>query len=352
MMLNANYVKLKTHLRLAIQRLKMAEKKKTELAQKSRKEIAEYLNIGKLERAKIRVEHIIREDYLVEAMGLVEMYCDLLITRFGLIEQVKTLDDGLAEAVSSLLWVAPRLQTDISEMKIVADLLTQKYGKQYAQAARDGTLSTISEKLRMKMAIEAPPKVLVEKYLIEIAKALNIDYEPDESVFEEERQRVESAKRKEEAVLIDFNELHNHDPMLPPQLPSTSGASALPPHLPTRAPDAGIVRPIGFDLNNSALIKKEFESLHHTNEDHCAKEPSQSPPPNYFDSISTPPFNKSNSSNSSLSGSTSRPNQPVLPNVPKSLPNTTPANQNATNDDDDNIDFDDLAKRFESLKKN
>lgn len=53
------------HLFLIV-RLKMAEKKKTELAQKSRKEIAEYLNIGKLERAKIRVEHIIREDYLVE----------------------------------------------------------------------------------------------------------------------------------------------------------------------------------------------------------------------------------------------------------------------------------------------
>ena len=125
----------------------MAEKKKTELAQKSRKEIGEYLNNGKHERAKIRVEHIIREDYLVEAMELVEMYCDLLITRFGLIEQVKTLDDGLAEAVSSLLWVAPRLQTDISELKVVSDLLTQKYGKQYAQAARDNQLPTISEKL-------------------------------------------------------------------------------------------------------------------------------------------------------------------------------------------------------------
>ena len=75
------------------------------------------------------------------------MYCDLLITRFGLIEQVKTLDDGLAEAVSSLLWVAPRLQTDISELKIIGDLLTAKYGKQYAQAAKENQLSSISEKL-------------------------------------------------------------------------------------------------------------------------------------------------------------------------------------------------------------
>ena len=96
------------------------EKKKTEMALKSRKEIADYLQIGKPERAKIRVEHIIREDYLVEAMEIVEMYCDLLLARFGLIQQMKNLDDGLAEAISSLIWVAPRLQADIAELKMVS----------------------------------------------------------------------------------------------------------------------------------------------------------------------------------------------------------------------------------------
>ena len=36
-----------------------------------------------------QVEHIIREDYLVEAMELLELYCDLLLARFGLIETMK-----------------------------------------------------------------------------------------------------------------------------------------------------------------------------------------------------------------------------------------------------------------------
>jgi vacuolar protein sorting-associated protein IST1 len=81
------YARLKTNLRLALNRLKLLEKKKTELAQKARREIAEYLATGKEERARIRVEHIIREDYLVEAM--LEMYCDLLLARFGLLEQMK-----------------------------------------------------------------------------------------------------------------------------------------------------------------------------------------------------------------------------------------------------------------------
>lgn len=55
-----NYTKLKTNLRLACNRLKLLEKKKTEIAQKSRKEIADFLSTGKTERARIRVEHIIR----------------------------------------------------------------------------------------------------------------------------------------------------------------------------------------------------------------------------------------------------------------------------------------------------
>ena len=57
-----------------------------------------------------RVEHIVREDYLVEAMELLEMYCDLLLARFGLIQTQKELDAGLEEAIASIIWAAPRLQ--------------------------------------------------------------------------------------------------------------------------------------------------------------------------------------------------------------------------------------------------
>jgi vacuolar protein sorting-associated protein IST1 len=45
------------------------------------------------------------------------------------------LDEGLAEAISSLLWVAPRLQTDVAELKIIADLLKAKYGQPYADVS-------------------------------------------------------------------------------------------------------------------------------------------------------------------------------------------------------------------------
>ena len=185
-----NYNKLKTNLRLCINRLKLLEKKKSEMALKSRKEIADYISGGKVERAKIRVEHIIREDYMVEAMEVLEMYCDLLLARFGLIQQMKTLDDGLAEAISSLIWVAPRMQVDhvmpyltllnvtnsfqadVQELKIVCDQFTAKYGKPYAQACKENAVGTVSAKLMHKLSVQAPPKITVEKYLIEIARCL------------------------------------------------------------------------------------------------------------------------------------------------------------------------------------
>uniref|UniRef100_A0A2I3TFL4 IST1 homolog n=1 Tax=Pan troglodytes TaxID=9598 RepID=A0A2I3TFL4_PANTR len=162
---------LRVNLRLVINRLELLEKKKktkTELAQKARKEIADYLAAGKDERARIRVEHIIREDYLVEAMEILELYCDLLLARFGLIQSMKELDSGLAESVSTLIWAAPRL------------------------LCRTNQIGTVNDRLMHNLSVEAPSKILVERYLIEIAKNYNVPYEPDSVVMAEAPSGVET----------------------------------------------------------------------------------------------------------------------------------------------------------------
>ncbi|XP_025048039.1 IST1 homolog isoform X1 [Alligator sinensis] len=191
--------RLRVNLRLVINRLKLLEKKKTELAQKARKEIADYLAAGKDERARIRVEHIIREDYLVEAMEILELYCDLLLARFGLIQSMKELDSGLAEAVSTLIWAAPRLQSEVTELKIVADQLCAKYSKEYGKLCRTNQIGTVNDRLMHKLSVESPPKILVERYLIEIAKNYNVPYEPDSVVMAE-------APAGSEADLIGFSD--------------------------------------------------------------------------------------------------------------------------------------------------
>lgn len=72
---------------------------------------------------------------------------------------------------------------------VISDLLTTKYGKLFAESARTTTGDhNVSEKLMHKLAIQAPPKLLVEKYLVEIAAIYKIDYEPDPQVMKEEEQ--------------------------------------------------------------------------------------------------------------------------------------------------------------------
>nr|XP_026490149.1 IST1 homolog isoform X1 [Vanessa tameamea] len=360
---NPNYSKLKTHLRLAINRLKLLEKKKTELAQKSRKEIAEYIAAGKSERAKIRVEHIIREDYMVEAMEIVEMYCDLVLARFGLVTQMKELDEGLSEAISTLIWVAPRMHTDVQELKIISDLFTAKYGKMYADACRSESVNTISDKLKHKMSVQSPPKILVEKYLIEIAKNYNVEYTPDEQVMREEESH--------DAMLIDINGPPNppgfigYPPPPMPQMPNLPPPTVSPFNYPTQpsggkaggfvanppsmfgGPSKPMVYnvPPGVDsttLNNSFLqeemnnLPPAYDSIAHDSPAHVPTPQPRSkvPPNNYFPELPELP---------------SVPSDLILPSVPHS------SNSNASNGTDasapDEIDFEDLNRRFEELKK-
>jgi len=45
-----------------------------------------YIQQGKSESAKIRVENIIREDINVELLEILELYCELLLARIGLMD--------------------------------------------------------------------------------------------------------------------------------------------------------------------------------------------------------------------------------------------------------------------------
>lgn len=84
-------------------------------------------------------------------------------------------------------------------------MLTAKYGKPFAETARSATSGNrISEKLMHKMAIQAPPKLLVEKYLIEIANIYNIEYEPDPQVMEGDKREIGM-----DGYLIDLSDKNN-----------------------------------------------------------------------------------------------------------------------------------------------
>nr|XP_045584988.1 IST1 homolog isoform X1 [Procambarus clarkii] len=388
-----NYNKLKTNLRLAINRLKLLEKKKTELAQKARKEIADYLTTGKTARAKIRVEQIIREDYLVEALELTEMYCDQVLSRFGLLQQLRGLDEGLSEAISSLLWVSPRLQTDVPELHTISHHLTLKYGKPYTQGCRGQKVDKVSKRLISRLSMQAPSKVLVEEYLLEIAKNYNINYVPDPQVL-----RREGSSREESLLDTDgplegcvggtavtrkgaseksgwLGATQGHDGCPGAHRHHFCCPEAHQGHHVCPGAHQGHYRCPGYDdpRPHDAYVDPKLDMMYSSiqrvsGSNQWENGMSIPPPPAYsttpYNMAPNAPLHDAHTQQEDLlnlphitSGSPSVGEQdeyrlPDLPELPDDLlPPATPKNSpNNTNTRED-IDFDDLSKRFENLKK-
>ncbi|TMS12806.1 IST1-like protein [Larimichthys crocea] len=300
--------RLRVNLRLVINRLKLLEKKKTELAQKARKEIADYLSSGKDERARIRVEHIIREDYMVEAMEILELYCDLLLTRFGLIQSMKELDPGLQEAVSTLIWAAPRLQSEVSELKTVSDQLCAKYSKEYGKLCRTNQIGTVNDR----------PEVC--------------------------------AGEEADLIDVDFDKKPRGGGGGGGGGGFTAPPSAMPMAMPMPMPMPGFnyPPPNGADAFNVPV--GTYNSFpHHMGGGQPPQLPTSPPTYESIDDLTPKPSVPSQAVGPGPSSNVYDNNAlPELPSVPDTLPASSFGGNTTTSDD---IDFDDLTRRFEELKK-
>ncbi|KAG9592958.1 DUF292-domain-containing protein, partial [Aureobasidium melanogenum] len=165
--------KLKVQLKLSISRLRMVQQKDTAIAKQQRRAMAQLLEQGKDESARIRVENIIRSDLTTELLEILELYCELLLARAGLLE-AKECDAGLEEAVKSIIFAAPR--TDVKELHNVRALLAEKFGKDFVLDATENKDDKVAKRVLDRLRVEPPKPELVEAYLSTIADAYNIDW--------------------------------------------------------------------------------------------------------------------------------------------------------------------------------
>lgn len=135
--------------------------------------MAQLLEVGKIDSARIRVENIIRSDITTELHEILELYCELLLARAGLLEG-PTCDPGLEEPVKSIIYAAPK--TEIRELQQVRALLAEKFGKEFVISAMDNSDQKVSEKVVKKLSVVPPREELVQGYLEEIARAYGVDW--------------------------------------------------------------------------------------------------------------------------------------------------------------------------------
>ena len=132
---------------------------------------------GKEESARIRVENIIRSDITTELLEVLELYCELLLARTGLLE-AKECDPGLEEAIKSIIYAAPR--TDVKELQSARALLVEKYGKEFALEAVENSDGKVAERVLKKLRVEPPEPELVTLYLKEIARTYGVNWPKNE----------------------------------------------------------------------------------------------------------------------------------------------------------------------------
>ncbi|KAI5925248.1 DUF292-domain-containing protein [Camillea tinctor] len=165
--------RLKVQLKLSIARLRMVQQRDEAMGKTQRRAMAQLLEAGKADSARIRTENIIRSDITTELHEILELYCELLLARAGLLES-PTCDPGLEEAVKSIIYAAPK--TEIKELQQVRALLAEKFGKEFVLAAMENSDGRVSEKVVKKLSVTPPREELVQGYLEEIARAYGVDW--------------------------------------------------------------------------------------------------------------------------------------------------------------------------------
>ncbi|KAF7302637.1 hypothetical protein HMN09_00898200 [Mycena chlorophos] len=199
-----NGPKAKVQLRLSVQRLRTLQQKKEAQAKAARRDIASLLERGKVETARIKTESVINEDIHVELLELLELYCELLLARFGLLEQTaREPDPGIAEAVASVIHGAPR--TELKELHVLRDILMHKYGREFSVAVMEDR-KLVSDRVLRKLVNDMPSEALVDAYLYEIAKGYGVDWTPQSPEYAEKEDEnkasaVDGEPKEEESTV-------------------------------------------------------------------------------------------------------------------------------------------------------
>ena len=196
----------------------------------NKKEIAQLLKDGKIELARIKCEHIVRTDDMIEAYGIIELYLELLYARVHYISTSTTGEappPDLREPVASVIFASGKVKID--ELGVVAQQLGFKFGTEWKNDAERSHGTAISnERILRKLSMIPVSASLVNAYMTEIASVYDVEYEP---VEEGEDENGEVAMPAPTGVSVPVAPASNltsafQSKIVPPAPPSSNAATS------------------------------------------------------------------------------------------------------------------------------
>ncbi|XP_068345131.1 uncharacterized protein [Pyrus communis] len=176
-----NSSKCKMQAKMAVARIKLLRNKRQAVVKQMRRDIALLLQSGQDATARIRVEHVIREQNILAANEFIELFCELVVSRLSIIAKQRECPPDLKEGIASLIFASPRC-SEIPELISLRNIFEKKYGTDFVSAAVDVRPSCgVNRMLIDKLSVRTPTGEVKLKLLKEIAKEYQVEWDTSES---------------------------------------------------------------------------------------------------------------------------------------------------------------------------
>ncbi|KAF5777404.1 putative vacuolar protein sorting-associated protein Ist1 [Helianthus annuus] len=152
--------KLEATLNLAISRLSLLKNHRSARFTIALSDLVQLLRLNHHQQALLRVEQVMKDENMLEVYDMINCYCHLLKQKIGLIEKSKVCPEELKEAVSGLLYAAPRCG-EFPELREIRAILTARFRNEF---------SAIESKMIQKLSAKQPGLEIRMKVLEGIAR--------------------------------------------------------------------------------------------------------------------------------------------------------------------------------------
>lgn len=172
--------KIKATLKMGQTRLQIHNSKRAQEDTGLKRQIAELLQRGKVEAARVKAERVVQNQMLQDAYETLDMYCDLVSTRAAMFDasDQRELPRELWQSVGTLVWAAQR--TDVEELQQFRDMMLRKYGMQLVEACDSQFVGMTNPIVTDKMSMTIPDLTFIVQCLSEIADQHKIPFDSDD----------------------------------------------------------------------------------------------------------------------------------------------------------------------------
>uniref|UniRef100_A0ACD5TWL0 Uncharacterized protein n=1 Tax=Avena sativa TaxID=4498 RepID=A0ACD5TWL0_AVESA len=198
--------KLKSLVKIALARLAVARRPRVGRRSIARGDVAQLLSIGHLDRALVRAGQVIEEDDMLEVLDLLELYCRILIDHAAQLEKPKECGEEVKAAAAGLVFASARCG-ELPELLDARAILADKFGRDFAAAAKDGSHGLVDPTLVRKLSGEKASVEQTKRLAKEIAAEndilLDFPEDPREVHRVQSKQSVQQPKNVPAAKSVE-----------------------------------------------------------------------------------------------------------------------------------------------------